>query len=163
MKKTLIGLAVGLVLFTACEPPKQGKINIGTVDTAVLVQDDPRYQEMSVLYVKENTALKEEFFTKLKAAAENKDKEKLDALRKDISARQKELDAKWLKKTQEFLASRHEAIKGQAEEIAKRKNIDMVIIDSSEYPTVEWGGVDMTPDMKLALSQSKPATEESGE
>ncbi len=157
MKKTLIALALGLALFTACEPAKQGKINIGTIDTALLVQDDPRYQEMSVAYVKENTALKEEFFTKLKAAAEKKDEKKLASLRKDISARQKELDAKWLKKTQEFLTSRHEAIKGQAQEIAKRKNIDMVIIDSEQYPTVEWGGVDMTPDLKLALSQSKPA------
>ena len=45
-------------------------------------------------------------------------------------------------------------IKITAADIAKRKKIDMVIIDSEMYPTVEWGGVDMTKDMALAISTS---------
>lgn len=145
-------LLASLLGLTACEPQKDAKLTIGKIDTALLVQDDPRYQELSLAYMKEQGEFREKMFEKMKAAKD--DQTQLNDVRKEAMEGQKKLDKEWMQKTQDFLQSRHAAIKDKAKAIAERKNIDMVLIDSSEYPTIEWGGVDMTKDMMLDLAQN---------
>lgn len=153
MKKLLLLLVACAVICSGCEPAKTAKISIGKIDTAVLVQDNPEYLELSKAYIDEQTKFRKGLFEKMKAVSKNK--EKLKKIQAEGLKKQKEIDAKWSKKTADFLAAQHESIRERAKGIAERKNIDIVIIDSKEYPTVEWGGVDMTPDMKLSLSQDK--------
>jgi len=158
LKSGLVAVALGSLLLTGCQPAKT-KIAVGKVDTAELLKDDPDYQSLSIDYLKEQTDARKEIVKKLEAAQGNE--AKMEALQKEWMEKQQSFNKKWETKTVDFLKSRHESIRDTAAKIAERKNIDMVIVDSAEYPTVEWGGVDMTKDMALALSENssdKPAS-----
>ncbi len=148
--KTLALALVSGLLFTGCQSAKGQKISVGKVDTAALLQDDPDYQSMSINYIKEQTDIRKAFVDRLRAAGDDKDK--VAKLQEEYMKKQVEFDTKWRTDTEDFLKTRHDAIKATATEIAERKGIDMVVIDSRKYPTVEWGGVDMTKDMALAMS-----------
>lgn len=157
MTSILLALAAAGALF-GCQPAQQ-RINVGKVDTALLLADDPDYQSMSVDYLREQTDLRQKFVEKLKQAG--RDESKLRSLQEEQLKVQQEFNGKWQKKTDDFIKTRNDSIRATAEEIAKQKNLDLVIIDSEKYPTVEWGGVDMTKDMALAMSggsQQVPAT-----
>ena len=66
------------------------------------------------------------------------------------------MDKKWMDRTQTYLESRHSSIRDIAQQVAEKKDIDIVIIDSPQaYPTTEWGGVDITKDLALALSRGR--------
>jgi Skp family chaperone for outer membrane proteins len=156
LSKVLSIAVLGGLLFVGCQPAQSPKISVGKVDTAALLQDDPDYQSLSIRYIKEQTDIRKAFVDKLKAAGDSKDQ--VAKLQEEYMKAQIEFDEKWKKDTEDFLKSRHESIKATASEIAKRKKIDMVVIDSKKYPTVEWGGVDMTKDMALAMSsEDRPA------
>lgn len=142
-------LSLGL---SGCEPSKdQSKIVVGKVDTAELLHDDPAYQALSIDYMKENTDLRGKFLEKMKAVGD--DPTARNNVQSNYQGAQKQLDGKWMNKTQEFLQSRHASIRDTAQKVAETKDIDIVIIDSKAYPTTEWGGVDITKDLSLSLSQ----------
>ena len=150
-----IALAVGLaaaVFLPGCQPEGGGKISVGKVDTAVLLKDDPDYQSLSIDYLKEQTDIRKSFVDRMKEA--KNDEKKLQKIQEDYIKTQQKFNDKWKQKTVDFIKTRHASIQDTAAEIAVRKNIDMVVIDSQEYPTVEWGGVDMTKDMALAISSN---------
>jgi hypothetical protein len=162
-KQRLLGLActAGLAFAlaaTGCKPGQGGdaKLNVGTVDTAVLLRDDPSYQTLSIDYMKENTDLRASFMDRGKGIPNGNGQQKR-ALQMEYIAAQKKLDAKWMEKTQKFLESRHGEIRDTAQKIAESKDIDMVIVNSKEYPTTEFGGVDITKDLSLALTQESGA------
>lgn len=157
-------LAIGTAaLIIGCEPGEADRsLRVGKVDTAILLRDDPKYQNLSIEYMKENMALREKFLGKMKSAGESDSARQ--EVQKSYSEEQKKLDGKWMKKTQDFLDSTHTNIKDLAKKIAESKDIDIVIVDSKEYPTVEWGGVDITPDLALSKTQSPssdPSTSQS--
>lgn len=152
-----LGLCVGFA--GGCQAkPTSNKLNVGKVDTAALLQDNPDYQNMSVDYLKEQAEIRQSFAERLEATG--RDEAAVLALQEEFLATQEEFNIRWEEKTEEFLKSRHDSIHATAASIAQRKNIQLVVIDSRMYPTVEWGGVDMTKDMALAMSdgeKSKPA------
>ncbi len=150
-------LTVSLV---GCQPPKGDKLTVGKVDTAELLQDDPDYQSLSIDYVKENTALRDKFIEQMKQAPNDDGKKGVQGKYQEA---QKTLDAKWMGKTQKFLETRHTEIRDLAKSVAEAKDIDIVIIDSKVYPTTEWGGVEITRDLQLSMSQGKPAATSSPE
>lgn len=151
-----LGLAATLA---GCQPSKPaGRLTVGKVDTAELLHDDPDYQNLSIEYMKENTDLRAKFVERMKGAGE--DSGARDTVQKAYVKAQGDMDKKWMEKTQTYLESRHSSIRDMAQDVAEKKDIDIVIIDSPQaYPTVEWGGVDITKDLALAMSQGegKPA------
>jgi hypothetical protein len=152
--------ALALVLsLCGCQPSRPGnRLTVGKIDTAELLHDDPSYQTLSIDYMKENTDLRSKFVDKMKAAGD--DPMARQGVQKAYQGEQQKLDKKWMDKTQKFLESTHTHIRDAAQEIAKSKDIDIVIIDSKVYPTTEWGGVDITKDLSLSLTQgtAQPAT-----
>ena len=147
-------LALALIL-VGCQPSKpRNQLMVGKVDTAVLLHDDPDYQSLSIEYLKENTDLRGKFVEKMRGAGDEPSaRNKVQA---EYGEEQKKLDVKWMTKTQDFLESRHTHIRDAAQKISEHKGIDIVIIDSKAYPTTEWGGVDITKDLSLSLSQEDP-------
>lgn len=144
-----LALAAGLA---GCQTSKSGgKLTVGKVDTAELLHDDPDYKSLSIDYMKENTDLRSKFVDKMKGAGE--DPMARRDVQKAYQGEQQKLDKKWMEKTQKFLESSHVNIRDTAQQIAQSKDIDIVIIDSQVYPTTEWGGVDITKDLSLALTQ----------
>ncbi|MEW6278193.1 MAG: hypothetical protein AB1758_06195 [Candidatus Eremiobacterota bacterium] len=126
---------------------KQKAMTIGTVDTVALVQSDPDYQKMAVDYLKERASVQEKTQKLVRTAPQS------EATRKTIENLNKELDKKWFEKTQKFLDARFQGIQGAAEAICKEKDIDLVLVDTSNYPTVEYGAVNITQDVELKLQQ----------
>jgi Skp family chaperone for outer membrane proteins len=157
--RTRSGWAVGLCAMAlaaglcGCQLSKSGsKLTVGKVDTAELLHDNPDYQNLSIEYMKENTDLKSKFVDKMKKAGD--DQMARNEVQKAYQGEQQKLDKKWMDITQKFLESTHVNIRETAQQIAQSKEIDIVIIDSRVYPTTEWGGVDITKDLSLALTQS---------
>lgn len=159
IRNTCLALALLSGLLAAgCEPSDSKAIMVGKVDTAALLQEDPDYQSMSIEYIKQQTDIRRSLVEKMRDAGE--DKKKIQALQEEYMKKQEAFDAEWKTKTEKFLEKRHDTIRETAASIAKRKKIDLVLIDSQMYPTVEYGGADMTKDMALAMSsgsQSAPA------
>lgn len=152
-----VGLAAGLAGCQASNKPA-GRLTVGKVDTAELLHDDPDYQNLSIEYMKENTDLRAKFVEKMKGVGE--DPESRKGVQQQYVDAQGKMDKKWMDRTQTYLESRHSSIRDIAQQVAEKKDIDIVIIDSPQaYPTTEWGGVDITKDLALALSQGegKPA------
>ncbi len=175
--KKWIGLVAAATLMCGCGNGATGtsvssggkptKLVAGRVDTAVILQSDPDYMTMASDYLREQTDLRAN--TAKKAEKLNGDQLGLQDLQKTYVTSQKELDKKWMGKTQEFLATRHAKMQSIVQEICKDKGIDIVLIDSKQYATVEFGAVDITQDVLLKtqgggapLSPATPATKETG-
>lgn len=143
MQRALIVVSLGLLL-AGCSPAKSGAggpanpLVTGRVDTAVILQADPDYQKTAEVYLKEQLAIKDKFFEKFRVAHDARD----EARKKEIGAAyldaQQTLDARWKKKTAEFLSSRHQKLRAAAEQVARDQKIDLVVVDSKEYPSVEY-------------------------
>lgn len=142
----ILVLAVGLAC-AGCG--KQRKLVVGRIDTAVILHSDPDYQTLAIQYFKQQTTLRRKFIDELRKAKSDKALQEL--ARHHYQMAEKGLDEKWVRKTRKFLVTRHSAIKASVAQICKAKKIDMVLIDSKFYPTVEWGAVDITPDVQLKL------------
>ncbi|CAM9753228.1 unnamed protein product, partial [Phaeothamnion confervicola] len=126
------------------------KLVVGKVDSAIVLQSDPDYMPMAQQYLREQTELRSKTYKEAM-----KLKGKTDALQKlqaQFMEEQKALTSKWQKTTQDFLTTRNSKMRQMVEDICKDKHIDMVLIDSKEYATVEWGAVDITPDVLLKTS-----------
>lgn len=158
INKLLGPVILACLLAAGCQPSGSKEIVVGKVDTAALLQDDPDYQSMSIEYIKQQTEIRRALVEKMRDAGDNRDK--VQSLQEEYVKKQQAFDDEWKGKTEQFMEKRHDAIRDTASTIAKRKKIDLVIIDSKMYPTVEYGGADMTQDMALAMSsgsQNAPA------
>lgn len=123
------------------------KLVAGKLDTATILQSDPDYMTLAQDYLREQTELRAK--TGKEAQKLGGDRAALEGLQKKYMGEQKELDKKWMGKTQEFLTARHSKMKTIVEGICQDKKMDIVVIDSKQYPTVEWGGFDITQDVLL--------------
>lgn len=158
MKRTL--LLLGMVgLLAGCEKaaapaagPNVPHLTTGRVDTAVILQADPDYQVNAEAYVKEQLELEGKYFGKFKDARTAGD----EAKKKEISAAYNDarakLDEKWRKKTEDFLKTRHDKLRAATEQVAKDQKIDLVVVDSKEYPSVEFGATDITQEVMLRMT-----------
>lgn len=157
MKRTLLILGA-VALLTGCGKPAGNvsasakHLTTGRVDTAVILQADPDYQKTAEEYLKEQLAVKDKFFAKFKVAHDEKDEEKKKEIGAAYTDAQQKLDEKWKKKTAEFLQSRHERLRAAAEQVAKDQKIDLVVVDSKEYPSVEFGATDITQEVMLRMT-----------
>jgi len=160
MKKSVIlmlALAAGL-LAGGCEVAKPGggandkpdKLVVGKVDSAIVLQSDPDYMPMAQQYLREQTELRSKTYKQAMKLKNNKPA--LQELQTQFMKAQKDLTGTWQKKTSDFLTTRNSKMRQMVEDICKDKHIDMVLIDSKEYATVEWGAVDITPDVLLKTS-----------
>ena len=162
MKKvTRIAAALGLaLLLLGCEKgPSAGlmgsdkppKLVCGKVDTEVILKADPEYQNLSKEYLDEQIAVEARVQKELLKIGN--DTAAQGELRNKVLQEQKKLQERWLKKTDEFLQSRHGKMREAVAQLCKEKNIDLVVIDTRLYPSVEYGALDITQDVLMRLGQ----------
>lgn len=147
--RSAVILACCLALLAGCQPSR--KLRAARLDTAELLQSDPRYEEFSVQYLKQQTDIRQRLMEALQKAPSQAAKEKVA---QKFTAEQKKLNDEWSEKTNTFLEARHERIRTTTQKICEAKEIDFVVIDSKYYPTVEWGAIDITQDVQLQLVES---------
>lgn len=140
------GLGVGL-LGAGCAERQVERMATGSVDSTKLLRYDEDYQKLAQAYVKERTALAVELSRAVRQAGGT-----LPApVFQEFSQREGELASRWMARTREFVKSRADRIGVAAGQVASEKGLDLVILDSEELPTVEYGAVDVTEDVLGAL------------
>ena len=149
--------AAGLTLnLSGCE---QKPLVTATIDTAKLLQYDDGYQELAQQYFKARLDLTNKL---------QKDVAKTGGVIKDQATYDKyakaeaDLNAEWLKITRDFTEKKMVDVRRVCEKLHKEKGIDLVILDSAEQPTVEYGAVDVTADVMVELSGFAGEAKESG-
>ena len=58
-----------------------------------------------------------------------------------------ELNNKWSQKTRDYVSKKLDSIKDVCAKVAEKKQLDLVLIDSADAPSVEYGGVDISGDI----------------
>lgn len=139
--------AAGFVLnLSGCE---QKPLVTATIDTTKLLQYDDGYQELAQQYFKARVDL---------AGRLQKDLAKTGGVIKDQATYDKyvkaeaDLNAEWLKITRDFTEKKMVDVRRVCEKLRETKGIDLVILDSANQPTVEYGAVDVTADVMVELS-----------
>lgn len=134
-------VAAGLML-AGCQ--QDAPLVTGSVDTTKILRFDSEYQDLAQEYFNERIQLAGELNKAVEAqGGQIKDQATYDRFTKAERA----LSEKWLKKTREFTATRMKKISAAAEVVSKEKGLGLVVLDSDEFPTVEYGAVDITGDI----------------
>ena len=128
------------------------------VDTAVILQADADYQKNAEVYFKDRMALEAKYFEQFKQAREVGDEAKKKAIGAAYQDAQHKLDDKWKAKTADFLSSRHDKLRVAVEQIAKDQKIDLVVVDTKQVPSVEYGATDITSEVLGRLQGSDGKT-----
>ncbi len=137
-----VGLLAGLLSAGCQEAPRT--LVTGRVDTTQILRFDDAYQTLAREYFAERVTVADRINQIVKGqGGEVRDQATFDRLR----AMEAEINQKWLKRTRQFTQDRMVAISAAAKVVADKKGLDIVILDSAEFPTVEFGAVDVTGDI----------------
>ena len=164
MRGALLLLGLSLV---ACQPGPTGSSSPGKpqalvaakLDTLPILQNDPEYQELASQYTRENIELRKTIDRLVKEGKLADQQAPGEYLK-----RQEKLNSKWMKSTNDFVQTRHTKMRDAVAAICQEKGIDIVVIDSKVYPTVEYGAIDITQEIftKLYGSPLTGATPKAG-
>ena len=144
-------LTVGNLCMTGCTPKEKAVIRTGTINSTVVLQEDDKYQELSRQYFAERIKASQEVqrIVKENSNADGvvSDKSVYDKLMKI----QNDVESKWQKRTTEYIDAKMKSMEKAAVEVALDKGLDIVLIDSNDVPTVEYGGHDVTANVLAAM------------
>lgn len=151
------GLLLGFLAAGCQNQPKM--LTTGTVDTTMILQSDDEYQALAKDYFKERVVLADQLTRSVKQqGGEIRDQATYDKFK----AAERDLLAKWTERTRKFTESRMARICKAAEAVARKKGLDVVLLDSREFQTVEYGAINVTGDILaempgLAGGNAQPA------
>lgn len=157
-----VGLLAGL-LAAGCQGEARSLVT-GKVDTTQILKYDDEYQSLAREYFAERVTVADRINQIVaQQGGEVRDQATYDRLR----AMEAEINQKWLKRTRQFTKDRMVEVSAAAQVVAGKKGLDIVILDSVEFPTVEFGAVDVTGDILAEMpglagggAPSAPAPEE---
>lgn len=144
-------LLLGTLALVGCQEQKPGsspssKLVTAKLDTLPILQSDPEYQILAKDYAKENLELSK----RIKGEIDSGKLAERDAPQKYMVAQEK-LNKKWMAATNDFIQTRHGTMRDIVKQMCEEKGIDIVLIDSKAYPTVEYGALDITQDVLMKI------------
>jgi Skp family chaperone for outer membrane proteins len=116
----------------------------GKVDTTQILKLDNEYQTLAQQYFAERVTVADKIN---RIVAQHGGEIRDQATYDQLKAMEGEINQKWLQRTRQFTQGRMVTISAAAKVVADRKGLDIVILDSPEFPTVEFGAVDVTGDI----------------
>lgn len=144
-------LAVGCLCAFGCTTKEKVIISTGTINSTVVLQEDDKYQELSRQYFAERIKASQEVQRIVKENSNVdgvvSDKSVYDKLMKI----QNDVESKWQKRTAEYVDTKMKSMEKAAAQVALDKGLDIVLIDSNDVPTVEFGGHDITANVLAAM------------
>ena len=145
-----------------CNESSREPLHTGTVNSTVIIQRDSRYQELAAEYTKERMAAAEQVQKLVKQHSKNGILSDSGVYKKLLQI-QEEVESKWQKKTGEYLESKRNRMRQACERIAAEKQLDLVVVDSGDVPTVEFGAHDITENVLAVMGdmESQPAADQS--
>lgn len=139
----VLGLA-GLVGCGAKGP----QMKVGVVNTARIVEQNPRYLNLNMVWVEEKNAV----YSQIPQDIGTRSDAEKRALQEKLTKEAGERSAKFDKLVRDFMKQMQTDIQDSAAQVAKAKGIDMIIIDTPYYPTVLYnGGENVTTDILLRM------------
>ena len=141
-----------------CREGAQEPLHTGTVNSTVILQRDGRYQELSAEYTKERLAAAEKVQKLVKEHSKNGILSDPGVYKKLLQI-QEEVEGKWQKRTGEYVDGKMNLMRRACEQIAADKQLDLVVVDSGDVPTVEFGAHDITENVLAVMGDlaSQPA------
>jgi Skp family chaperone for outer membrane proteins len=143
MKKSMILCLLGGLLVSA---QAGDKMIAAKLDTLPILQQHPEYQKLAEQYTKDNLELRKEI-----GQAVNAGKIPEQEAAKVYLERQDQLNKKWMDTSNKFIQERHETLRKAVAELCQEKGIDMVVVDSKVFHTVQYGAIDITQDVMWKL------------
>ncbi len=137
-------LLTGLVGCTNRAP----HMTVGVVNTARIVQENPKYLDLNVLLMQERDAVYSQIPANVQQLSDAEKRQLQEKLAKEASERSGRFD----NLVREFMQKLQSDIQESAGEVARAKGIDMVIIDTPYHPTVLYNsGENITTDILLKM------------
>ncbi|MGN0011762.1 MAG: hypothetical protein ACI37J_00395 [Candidatus Bruticola sp.] len=147
----IAALTVSCLYAAGCTPKEKVVIRTGTINSTVVLQEDDKYQELSRQYFAERIKASQEVqrIVKENSNADGvvSDKSVYDKLMKI----QNDVESKWQKRTADYIDAKMKSMEKAASEVALDKDLDIILIDSNDVPTVEYGGHDVTANVLAAM------------
>ncbi|MGM9992353.1 MAG: hypothetical protein ACI376_05845 [Candidatus Bruticola sp.] len=145
-------LTVGVLLASGCNTQNQKAIiRTGTINSTVVLQQDDKYQELSRQYFAERVKASQEVQRIVKENSDANgvvsDKSIYDKLMKI----QNDVESKWQKRTADYIDAKMKSMEEAAQKVAVDSKLDIILIDSDDVPTVEYGGHDVTANVLAAM------------
>ena len=141
VKVVIAGLAVSAL--AGCN---SRKLATGTVDSELLLRQDSQYQHFAQEYYNESQALSAQLIKETGGTIKDK------ATYEKYAKAESELNKKWLGKTREFTERKIAEVQASCKTVSASKNIDIVLLSTDAFPTVEYGAVDITQDILADLA-----------
>lgn len=148
-----VGVLGVSLLLTGCDKvasfvtPKP--LKCASVNTTKVLQLDSEYQNLAQEYFNARIKLAGE----LRQTVEKNGGTIQDQATYDKFARaEHELNATWLEITRQYTKKKMDAVASACTKIVSSKGLDIVLLDSDEIPTVEYGAIDITADVMVELS-----------
>lgn len=146
VKVILAGIAVSAL--AGCD---SRKLATGTIDSELLLRQDSQYQHIAQQYYNERQALSVQLLKETGGTIKDQ------ATYEKYAKLENDLNEKWLSKTREFTECKIAEVQSSCKSVCASKNIDIVLINSDSFPTVEYGAVDITGDILAAMASAEAA------
>ncbi len=148
----LILTAVSAVLLLGGSGCAERTLKVGVVNTERIIRENPKYMELNVILSDERSKLYSQIPSNVRSMSVAQKKALQEKLAKDAA----ESSSKFDKLYNESMKGLREDIKNQASEVAKDKGIDLVVVNTVNYPVVLYtNGDNITLDILLKMDSSK--------
>ncbi len=144
--------AVSLLGLVGCGGPGP-QMRVGFVNTARIVQENPKYLELNILLMQEREAVYSQIPQNVRDLSSDEKHRLQQKLAKEASERSGRFD----NLVRDFMQKLQADIKESATQIADNKNLDVVIINTPYFPTIHYtSGEDITTDILLKMHGGAP-------
>ena len=145
IRGALIGLLIsaGLCL-GGCKGREAVLLRTGTINSTAVLQNDDKYQELSRQYFAERIKAASEVQRIVKEHSDANGTVTDKAIYDKLLKIQNDVEGKWRKITSDYVDKKMDSMKSAAEKVASENNLDLILIDSNDVPTVEYGAHDVT-------------------
>jgi len=127
-------------------------LKVATVNTERIIAENPKYMELKVVLADERKQLYSQIPTDVKNMSGAQKKALQEKLQKEAAERSKKFD----KLYRDSISKLQEDIKGNAEAVCSDKKIDLVVVDTMNYPVVLYSaGDNITLDILLKMDNVK--------
>ncbi|MGM9998219.1 MAG: OmpH family outer membrane protein [Candidatus Bruticola sp.] len=148
----LVLTAVSAALLLAGGGCAERSLKVGVVNTERIIRENPKYMELNVILSDERS----KFFSQIPNNVSSMSGAQKKALQEKLAKEAAERSSKFDKLYNESMKSLREDIKNQASEVAKDKNIDLVVVNTINYPVVLYtSGDNITLDILLKMDGAK--------
>jgi len=148
----LVLTAVSAILLLGGSGCAERTLKVGVVNTERIIRENPKYMELNVILSDERSKIYSQIPSNVSSMSVAQKKALQEKLAKDAAERSSKFD----KLYNESMKGLREDIKAQASEVAKDKDIDLVVVNTVNYPVVLYtSGDNITLDILLKMDGSK--------